>query len=60
MMPSAGRAARCRMAVLARSSTRSKTTTPVVSLPVPAVVGMAIRGAILPGTGRPSPIGGFT
>ena len=34
--------------------------TPVVSLPVPAVVGMAISGLSGPGTGRPLPIGGFT
>ena len=34
--------------------------TPVVSLPVPAVVGIAISGFSGPGTGRPLPIGGFT
>ena len=34
--------------------------TPVVSLPVPAVVGMAISGLSGPGTGSPLPIGGFT
>ena len=34
--------------------------TPVVSLPVPAVVGIAISGFSGPGTGRPLPIGGLT
>ncbi len=34
--------------------------TPVVSLPVPAVVGMAISGFSGPGTGSPLPIGGLT
>ena len=34
--------------------------TPVVSLPVPAVVGIAISGFKRPGTGSPPPIGGFT
>ena len=34
--------------------------TPVVSLPVPAVVGIAISGFSGPGTGKPLPIGGFT
>lgn len=45
---------------IALSSVRSKMATPVVSLPVPAVVGMAIIGLSGPGTGRPSPIGGLT
>ena len=34
--------------------------TPVVSLPVPAVVGTAMSGFSGPGTGRPLPIGAFT
>ena len=34
--------------------------TPVVSLPVPEVVGMAISGVIGPGTGNPFPNGGLT
>ncbi len=34
--------------------------TPVVSLPVPAVVGIAIIGLNGPGTGTPLPIGGLT
>ena len=34
--------------------------TPVVSLPVPAVVGMAISVFSGPGTGRPLPTGGLT
>jgi hypothetical protein len=38
----------------------SNILTPVVSLPVPAVVGMAINGVNAPGTGRPSPKGGLT
>ena len=45
------------MPVLACSRVRSKMLTPVVSLPVPAVVGIAISGRSGPGTGRPLPIG---
>ena len=48
------------MPVLAFRSTRSKIATPVVSLPVPAVVGMAISGFSGPGTGWPRPIGALT
>ena len=48
------------MPVLACSRVRSKMLTPVVSLPVPAVVGIAISGFSGPGTGSPLPIGGFT
>ena len=40
--------------------TKSKMATPVVSLPVPAVVGIAINGFKGPGTGLPSPIGALT
>ena len=39
---------------------RSKMATPVVSLPVPPVVGIATRGYRGPGTGVPDPIGAFT
>ena len=48
------------MPVLAPISTKSKIATPVVSLPVPAVVGMATSGFNGPGTGRASPIGALT
>jgi hypothetical protein len=59
-MPSAGRRVRWAIPVLACISSRSKMATPVVSLPVPAVVGTATSGFNAPGTGRPSPIGGLT
>jgi hypothetical protein len=48
------------MPVLACISVRSKIATPVVSLPVPAVVGIATIGLRGPGTGAPLPIGAFT
>jgi hypothetical protein len=48
------------MPVLACILVKSKIDTPVVSLPVPAVVGIAINGFRGPGTGRPLPMGGFT
>ncbi len=48
------------MPVFARNRFRSKIATPVVSLPVPAVVGTAISGFSGPGTGSPAPIGGLT
>ena len=51
---------RLEMPVFALSRVSSKTQTPVVSLPVPAVVGIAISGLSGPGTGRPFPTGGFT
>src|ERR1700716_2509589 len=57
-MPTMGRSARCAMPVLACISTRSKMATPVVSLPVPAVVGMAISGLSRPGAGSPRPTPG--
>ena len=60
MIPRAGRSIRLAIPVLACISTRSKIAVPVVSLPVPAVVGIAISGLSGPGTGRPSPIGWFT
>jgi hypothetical protein len=48
------------MPVFACIRCRSNTLTPVVSLPVPAVVGMAMSGLSDPGTGMPLPIGAFT
>ena len=39
---------------------KSKIATPVVSLPVPAVVGIAISGFSGPGIGLPRPIGALT
>ncbi len=48
------------MPVLACIAVRSKMLTPVVSLPVPAVVGIAISGLSGPGTGKALPIGAFT
>ena len=41
------------MPVLACMRVKSKMLTPVVSLPVPAVVGIAMRGLSGPGTGKP-------
>ena len=58
--PSVGLSRRLAMPVLACSRVRSKMLTPVVSLPVPAVVGIAMSGFSGPGTGRPLPIGGLT
>jgi hypothetical protein len=48
------------MPVLALRSRKSKIATPVVSLPVPAVVGMAMRGLSGPGIGLPRPMGALT
>ena len=48
------------MPVLVFISTKSNMDTPVVSLPVPEVVGTAIRGLMGPGTGKPRPTGAFT
>ena len=59
-MPITGRNALCAMPVFASISRKSNIATPVVSLPVPEVVGMAISGFSGPGTGLPSPIGAFT
>ena len=58
--PRAGLKRRWAMPVFARKLALSKMATPVVSLPVPAVVGMAISGFSAPGTGKPFPIGGLT
>lgn len=59
-MPSVGRTYFDAMPVFTRRDTRSKIATPVVSLPVPAVVGIAISGLSGPGTGFPRPIGALT
>src|SRR5207237_8525759 len=58
--PSVGFKRRLAMPVLAWSREKSKMLTPVVSLPVPAVVGIAMSGLRAPGTGSPLPIGGLT
>ncbi len=58
--PSVGLSRRFAMPVFACIFMKSKIVTPVVSLPVPAVVGIAMSGLSGPGTGRPLPIGGFT
>jgi hypothetical protein len=59
-MPSVGFRFRCAMPVFARLETRSKMAVPVVSEPVPAVVGTAMRGFSLPWMGRPRPRGALT
>jgi len=46
--------------VFARFDTRSNIAVPVVSEPVPAVVGTAMRGFSLPCMGRPRPRGALT
>ena len=48
------------MPVFAFSERRLKIAMPVVSDPVPDVVGQAMCGRTGPGTLRPSPIGAFT
>src|SRR4249920_3835375 len=48
------------MPVLAFSASTSHTAMPVVSLPVPHVVGHAMCGGSAPGTGFPAPTGAFT
>ncbi len=58
--PMVGFSRRFAMPVFACSFVRSKMLTPVVSLPVPAVVGIAMSGLRGPGTGSPLPIGGLT
>ena len=55
-MPSVGLSARWAMPVFAFLDTRSKMAVPVVSLPVPAVVGTAIRGERGLVMGRPRPL----
>ena len=51
---------RCAIPVLARFETRSKIAVPVVSEPVPAVVGTAMRGLRPLVIGLPLPRGAFT
>jgi len=48
------------MPVLVLEETMSKIAVPVVSEPVPAVVGMQIRGLRGPSMGRPLPRGALT
>lgn len=59
-IPSVGFRFRWAMPVFALLETRSKMAVPVVSLPVPAVVGMAMSGWSLRSMGRPLPRGAFT
>lgn len=59
-MPSVGLRFRCAIPVLARLATRSKIAVPVVSDPVPAVVGTAIKGFNGLSIGKPFPRGAFT
>jgi hypothetical protein len=56
-IPSIGLSAREAMPVLKRSEGMSTMADPVVSEPVPAVVGIAISGRSVDLTGRPFPIG---
>lgn len=53
--PSVGLSMRLAMPVLAPMLVMSKMAVPVVSEPVPAVVGTAMRGRTGPGTGLPLP-----
>jgi hypothetical protein len=59
-MPNVGFNARCAIPVFVRFETRSKIAVPVVSEPVPAVVGIAIKGNSFFVIGRPLPNGAFT
>ena len=59
-MPSVGRMYRLAIPVFTRSRSKSNTATAVVSLPVPAVVGTAIRGLSGPGGVAPRPSVGLT
>ena len=59
-IPSVGLRLRWAIPVFARLETRSKIAVPVVSDPVPAVVGTAMRGNSLEGMGRPRPRGALT
>src|SRR4030095_6280086 len=56
-IPSAGRSSRFDTPAFTCWARTWVTATAVVSLPVPAVVGTAIRGFSGPGTGRPRPTG---
>lgn len=60
IIPKVGLSLRLAMPVLDLVAVSSKIATPVVSLPVPAVVGIAIRGGTFPGGGIPFPRGGLT
>ncbi len=59
-MPRVGLRALLAMPVFAFLETRSKMAVPVVSEPVPAVVGTAMRGRRGLVIGRPSPRGALT
>jgi hypothetical protein len=59
-MPRVGFRLRCAIPVLARLETKSKIAVPVVSEPVPAVVGTATRGRSFFSIGRPFPRGALT
>ncbi|KAF7174493.1 hypothetical protein CNMCM6106_008935 [Aspergillus hiratsukae] len=59
-MPRVGLRLRCAMPVLAFLDTRSKMAVPVVSEPVPAVVGTATSGRRAFVTGSPLPRGALT
>lgn len=59
-MPSVGFRFLCAIPVLAFLETRSKMAVPVVSDPVPAVVGTAINGSNFLSIGRPLPRGALT
>ena len=59
-MPKVGLRFRCAIPVFARLDTRSKIAVPVVSEPVPAVVGTAINGFRGLSIGSPFPRGALT
>ena len=59
-IPKVGLRARCAIPVFTFLATKSNIAVPVVSLPVPAVVGTAIRGRRGLVIGRPRPKGTFT
>lgn len=59
-IPRVGFRFRCAIPVFARLETRSKIAVPVVSEPVPAVVGTAMSGLSGFEIGRPLPRGAFT
>lgn len=56
-MPRSGFIARLEMPVLNERDVMSRIAVPVVSDPVPAVVGIAIRGLRARDTGKPFPMG---
>ena len=59
-IPRVGFMLRCAIPVFARLDTRSKMAVPVVSEPVPAVVGTATSGKSFEGMGKPLPNGALT